>query len=136
MPGGAVGLHNEMLLGPTEVGNDPTTGENERLVDVRGSQAATDHEIEHEVLELTSGRGWTGGDDSSKVASSTAWTQSSENVRELANVDALQRLRLANGATKPVVFKDRSEIQQRPGRRCDRNPFVTGDIRPSSSHVR
>ena len=96
VPGGAVGLDDEVLGGPAEVGDHPTAVEDEWDVDVGVRETAAENEVEDDVLELAAGRGGAGGDDAAEVGRSAPGAEALERLEELANVDEAKRLRLAD----------------------------------------
>jgi hypothetical protein len=130
MPGRAVSLKDETLLGPAEVRDHSTARKHKRHVDVRKLEAASADEVEHGVLKLTAcGRGAL-GHDLREVAHPPSRTQPAHGFGELAEIHAVQRQALPHGPPKRSVIEQRGEIDQRPGWRGDGDGLMSRDIWP------
>ena len=60
---GAVGLDDQPLFGPAQVGDDAPPVEVQRLIDERMGEAVAQEQVEHGILELALGRRGAGRDD-------------------------------------------------------------------------
>jgi hypothetical protein len=129
VPGRTVGLHDQALRGPAEVGNEPAPVENERDVDVRVGKPAAQEEFEHNILQFAACWSGTCGDDRCELSGAPARPEAIEGREQLADVDALQRLRLANGATQRAHVEHAGEVDQRPRRRGNPDSSVVNDVR-------
>jgi hypothetical protein len=115
VPGGAVGFDDDPLRRPSKVGDHSAAVQDERDVHVRVREAPAQDEVEDDVFELAASRRRAGRDDPGKPLGAAARAEAGEDLDELARVDAMQRLRLADGAAERASWELRGEVQERPG---------------------
>ena len=98
VPFGAVGLDDQVLVGPAEVGDDRAAVDRERLVDVGTLEPRIEDEVEDGVLEFAAGGGVAGGEDLREVGDAAAGAEAVEGVEDLGDGDEVA-LGFADGAS-------------------------------------
>src|SRR5215210_2902437 len=92
----AVGLDDEPLLRPAEVGDDAPPVDEQRHIDERMREAGAQDQVEHDVLELALGWGGAGGDDGRQLAPAADRAWSVQHCGERPNRRELEELRLTD----------------------------------------
>jgi hypothetical protein len=108
-------------VGPTEVRNDASTVEDERLVDGRVGEPAAQHEIEHRVLELGASRRGARSNDPREPRAAAPWPEAPEDIEELMDAHTPQGLGLTDGAAQPPFVELGRQVEQGSRRRGDRD---------------
>jgi hypothetical protein len=67
VPGRAVSLDHEPLIGPSKIRHDAATVEDHGLIDIGGSESVAQEKLEYEILEFGTGRRWTRCHDSPEL---------------------------------------------------------------------
>jgi hypothetical protein len=93
VPLGAVGLHDEVVVGPAEVGDDAAAVEMQGDVDVWWCEAGCGEQVVDAVLQLGAGGGWLGAQDAREARAARAPGGAVELAGQEAQVGEVHGLR-------------------------------------------
>ena len=128
VPFGAVGLDDQALSGPAEVGDDAAALESDRLVDVGTLKTGFEDEVQDGVLELASCGCVAGGEDLREVGGAGAGAEAVKGVEDLGDRDELA-LGFADGSSEGAVLEGGGQVDEGAGGGGDRDAFVAGGDR-------
>ena len=128
VPLGAVGLDDEVVLGPAEVGDDAATVEAQGDVDVGWCEAGGAEQVIDAVFQLAAGGGRLGGQDAGEARAAGAPGGAVELAGETPEVRQAHRLRAAHRPCQGAVLQPGRHVQQQPLRGRGGDAAVTPDV--------
>jgi hypothetical protein len=115
VPGGAVGLDDEAVVRPAEVGDHAAAADRQRDVHVRAREPAALDESEHDVLEVASRRRGIGSEEAGDPRRAGAGRKAVRRLDELRHGDEAVSERLAEGAADRMLVEDAGDVDQGSG---------------------
>jgi hypothetical protein len=128
VPGAAVGFDDEARLRPSEVGDDAAPANGQRHVYAGMCETAAQHEVEYDILELAAGRRRARGDDPREPLRTGTRAEPSARLEQLADVDALQRLRLPDGTAELPIAGRGCKVDERSCGRGQRDAVMPSAV--------
>jgi hypothetical protein len=129
VPGGAIGLHDDVFVRPAEVRDHASAAEYERPVHLGTREPSIEDEVENHVLELAAG--WRRARQHVIESGGTASRpEPPRRSNQLPNADPAQPERPPDRRAKDLLVDGRGEVDQCPCRGGDRNPVVPHDVLP------